>query len=115
MVVFKIAKGIIKLFLGLVLGLGGIALIIWFGVSYLKEIRDFGKDVPYMVSLYENAKDEPAGTLILCPWVDCDNEFVKKSNGQNFCKKEHEQKFWEAVNAYKEMKRVEHGSGIVYK
>jgi len=115
MFVFKIAKGIIKLFLGFALGIAGIVLIVRFGLNYLKEVRDFGKDVPYMVDLYNNARVEPAGTLILCPWVDCDEEFIKNSKGQNFCKKEHEQKFWEAVHAYEEMKRVERGSGIVYK
>lgn len=115
MFVFKIAKAIIKLFLGIVLGIGGIVLIAWFGVHYLREINDYGKDVSYMIGLYENTKDLPAGTYVKCPWVDCDKNFTKQTKEHNFCCKDHEYNYWEAVNAYEEMKRVENKSGIVYK
>lgn len=115
MFVFKIAKAVIKLFLGLVLGLGGIALIVWFGVYYIREVNQFGKDVPHMSMIYDNTKDLPAGTQIQCPWVDCEESFIKQTKQHNFCCKEHERKYWEAVKAYEEMKRVEDSSGIVYK
>ena len=115
MFVFKIAKAIIKLFLGIVLGIGGIVLIAWFGLHYLREINDYGKDVSYMIGLYENTKNLPVGTYVKCPWYDCTEQFYKKTGNHNFCCKQHEVFYWDAVHAYEEMRRVEKTTGALYK
>lgn len=115
MFIFKIAKFFVKLFFGIVLAAVILVAVIRYCVNYTKEVYDYGKDVPHMMSLYYGAKKSPAGTYIKCPWYDCTEQFFKETDNHNFCCKQHEVYYWEAVRAYEEMKRVEETTGALYK
>ena len=115
MFIFKIAKFFIKLFLGLALAVVIIIAIVRAGFNYTKEVYDYGKDVPHMISSYNGARNCPAGTYIKCPWYDCTEQFFKENENHNFCCRQHEVYYWDAVNAYMEMRRVEETTGALYR
>ena len=94
--VFRIAKFIFKMVLGVVLG---ILFVWWLGasvVAWVNDSRDIHNDMSFVVKDVERCDHYPAGTLLQCPI--CQKNFIKEDI--DFCSTKCEQKYWAMKKEY---------------
>ena len=101
--IFKVAKFVIKVFLGIALGIGLFIYLIVGSFAAMRSAEPVDKNMTFIIESYEICSEYPVGTWHACPV--CGKNFYKQDI--NFCSHKCEKKYSEMKTAWDKAKSAE--------